>query len=227
MELGTGIFLSSLFLGTIPLFIFTKDRWNWKKIVFFPIVLVAVCLVGYFLYEKYESWPRKLDVMWGIPLGASMSDVKFMKGNPSIVEDSYWVYFLDKNDHTNAYIVDFKDNRVRAIAFWGNGLSMPSLNGVNYYKALSDVDSILGPPSHVSRSKDDLSRLYSYETLSMYLRAEKGTITEIGIYDPTNWDNGVVGYEIRQNSHQNKPESPQEWLARQNNAPSPQEWLAK
>jgi len=37
MTLGLGIFLSLLFLGTIALFIATKDRWNWKKIILWPL----------------------------------------------------------------------------------------------------------------------------------------------------------------------------------------------
>jgi len=31
MNLGLAIFLSSLFIGMIWLYSFTKDKWNWKK----------------------------------------------------------------------------------------------------------------------------------------------------------------------------------------------------
>ena len=43
MSLGLGIFLSSLFLGIIFLFVSTKDRWNWKKILFiWPLCFVLI-----------------------------------------------------------------------------------------------------------------------------------------------------------------------------------------
>ena len=194
MEVGTGIFLSSIFLGTVALFIFTKDRWNWKKIVSFPIIFFVVCVFVYFSYEKYESRPKKLDVMWGVSLGSTDSDVKFIKGNPSVIEDSYWVYFLDNDPHTVGYIVHFKDNRVRAVEFVGERFSIPTVNGINGYKELDEAEQILGAPTNISRSKDDLSRIYSFEQLGMYFKAEKGSIHSLGIYDPTKWDNGVIVY---------------------------------
>lgn len=64
MELGTGIFLSTLFLGTIALFIATKDRWNWKKILLWPTLIIistsAIIVAAYFIYERYQNIPSKL-----------------------------------------------------------------------------------------------------------------------------------------------------------------------
>jgi membrane protein YdbS with pleckstrin-like domain len=64
MELGTGILLSAVFLGTVALFIATKDRWNWKKIFLWPLgVIVGLGVVGgsiAYLYQQYEDRPRKI-----------------------------------------------------------------------------------------------------------------------------------------------------------------------
>ena len=61
MELGTGIFLSALFIGTVLLFIATKDRWNWKKMLLylFSTAILVLMLGGgaSFLYSKYQQRP--------------------------------------------------------------------------------------------------------------------------------------------------------------------------
>jgi hypothetical protein len=38
MSIGLGIFLSSVLLGCVTLYIFTRDRWNWTKILLWPSV---------------------------------------------------------------------------------------------------------------------------------------------------------------------------------------------
>ena len=43
MDVGTGIFLSAIFLGLIALFIGTKDRWKWKKIILILAVALQYC----------------------------------------------------------------------------------------------------------------------------------------------------------------------------------------
>jgi len=66
MTLGLGIFLSSLFLGVIYLFVVTKDRWNWKKILFvWPLIVILVVGVigggGFYIYNYCENKPITYD----------------------------------------------------------------------------------------------------------------------------------------------------------------------
>ena len=86
MELGTGVFLSAVFLGTVGLFIATKDRWNWKKIFLWPLAVVAgLSLVGglvAYAYKQYEERPKVLTEFNGIRLGEQFQDVAFRHGKP-------------------------------------------------------------------------------------------------------------------------------------------------
>ncbi len=90
MELGTGIFLSALFLGTVALFLFTKDRWNWKKVSLYvfgiPVAAILICGGGYYAYYKYEQGPRPQTEFMGFSLGMSKEDVLTYKGLPLILK---------------------------------------------------------------------------------------------------------------------------------------------
>lgn len=86
MELGTGVFLSAIFLGFVALFIATKDRWNWKKIALWQlgglVALLAaggVIAYGYTLYDEMPRVPRDFQ---GIQLGQKLDDVEFKRGKP-------------------------------------------------------------------------------------------------------------------------------------------------
>lgn len=84
MELGTGVFLSAVFLGTVALFIATKDRWNWKKIFLWPLaVVVVLSLVGgivAYAYKQYEERPKVPSEFKGIQLGEKFQDAIFKHG---------------------------------------------------------------------------------------------------------------------------------------------------
>jgi hypothetical protein len=90
MSLGTGIFLASIFLGLVYLFINTKDRWNWKKIILFTIggivALLAALWVGSKIYDFFDKpssqavgsdKPFLVQGFQGIILGEKLSEVEF------------------------------------------------------------------------------------------------------------------------------------------------------
>lgn len=187
MELGTGIFLSAIFLGTVALFIATKDRWNWKKILLWPIgVIVALAVVGgsiTYLYQQYEDRPRKLNELWGISLTDTANDVKFKKGEPTTrLDNDLWVY-RPYQTREGDYVVYFKNDRVRSIVYFGPMYDGPSVHGVGHYDSPQELDEKLGPPSYVSRSKDELRRAYSYEKFNVVVHFESGKMSALGIYD--------------------------------------------
>lgn len=188
MELGTGIFLSAIFLGTVALFIATKDRWNWKKILLRPLkVIAAFAVIGgsiTYLYQQYEDRPRKLTELWGVSLNDTANDVIFKKGEPtSRVENDLWVYRPYRTIEGD-YVVYFKNDRVRSIIYFGPMYNGPYLNGVGHYDSLKELDAKLGPPSYVSRSKDELRRAYSYKEFNVVAHFEGGNMSALGIYDP-------------------------------------------
>jgi hypothetical protein len=50
MEIGTAIFLSSVMLGTIALYIATMDRWPWKRVAqafgLFVLAIIVVIIIA-------------------------------------------------------------------------------------------------------------------------------------------------------------------------------------
>lgn len=185
MELGTGVFLSAIFLGMVALFIATKDRWNWKKIFLWPLgIVVGLSVIGglaIYIYQQYEARPQRQTELWGIALKASPEAIKFAKGEPTAVDEDLWWFSLG-NDY--GYVVLFKNGKVRAVAYDGPGYLAPTVSGVSPYSSLKELEEKLGPASFVSRSKDQLQRWYSFEKFNVIARLEKGEIRAIGIYDP-------------------------------------------
>lgn len=188
MELGTGILFSAIFLGTIALFIATKDRWNWKKIILWPLgIVVGVAVIGgsigYF-YQQHESRPRKLNELWEISLNDSLVDVKFKKGEPTTqLDNDFWIYQPSQTSDVS-YVVYFKNNRVTSVMYFGPMYSAPYIHGVGHYDSLQELETKLGQPSFVSRSKDELRRAYSFEKFNIVVQFKAGTVSAIGIYDP-------------------------------------------
>ena len=94
MTLGTGIFLAAIVMSLTALFIATKDRWNWKKILLWPLgicVAGGLAMWGYIEYDNRADEARAIEKkgptvqssFWDIPLGATQDDVFFKKGKPN------------------------------------------------------------------------------------------------------------------------------------------------
>lgn len=102
MELGTGIFLSAIFLGLVALFIATKDRWNWRKVVLWPFgVIVALLVIGGVItygYELYEERPQAPAAFQGIQLGQRLTDVEFKHGKADTKSESISKYLESIKD---------------------------------------------------------------------------------------------------------------------------------
>lgn len=188
MELGTGIFLSALFLGTIFLYVFTKDRWNWKKIILWNLgVLFGLSLIGIgaiYFYDKKSSEPVKGSELWEISLNDSIGDVKFKKGEPySKPDPEIWVY-KPYETLEGEYVIYFRENRVRAVIYKGPSYNAPHIKGVSFYDSVEDLEKKLGKPSFTSTSNDELRRLFSYPNFNMAAQFESGQINALGIYNP-------------------------------------------
>ena len=144
----------------VALFIATKDRWNWKKIFLWPLgIIVGLGVVGgsiAYLYQQYEDRPRKLTELWGVSLNDSAGDVKFKKGEPTRrLDNDLWVYRPYETIEGD-YVVYFKNDRVRSVMYFGPMYNGPSVFGVGHYDSPQELDAKLGPPSYVSRAKDEL-----------------------------------------------------------------------
>jgi hypothetical protein len=96
MSVGTGIFLSALVFAFLILCLFTRDRWHWRRAARWSLVtagsfalLVALGVVGAFVYEKVRNMPRKQTAYAELVLGMTMPEVKYVKGYPPhVVKDA-------------------------------------------------------------------------------------------------------------------------------------------
>lgn len=72
MSLGPGIFLSALVIYLTALFISTKDRWDWDKIILWPLaVTISFALltgVGFGEYNYYQDHPKVQNSFGGLIL---------------------------------------------------------------------------------------------------------------------------------------------------------------
>ena len=209
MTLGTSIFLSVVILSTVILFVMTMDRWNWKRIVRWVVfltlglvVIFAVTLVGIYIsgdHPHYRTEERsKLQTeFFGIPLRATVADVKFTKGEPSVREgEDHWIYRFYKRESYYAkmdsvsYLVQFRNKRVRYISFISNTsegywqIGQPFLLGFGIGSTYKEVQKKLGEPTNISTSSDDLGRIYSYDKLNVFFVFAKSSVYGYGIFDP-------------------------------------------
>lgn len=190
MDLGTGIFLSAIFLGGVALYIATKDRWNWKKVILWPLgVVTALAVIGGLItygYIKFEERPKKLTEFWGVSLSDTVTDVKFKKGRTvDQVFPDFFAHFPNGSSSDGAtYFIKLNNDRVKAVLCSGNTYYCASLHGVNTYDSLSDVEKKLGSPSFVSRTNDELTRAYSFEKFNIVVEFSEGKMQALGIYDP-------------------------------------------
>ena len=121
MSIGTGIFLSAALLAIVILFAVTKDRWNWKRIarwgLLIPIALVSVLSAGIYAHTRWEKRSTPQVTFNDIKLGASPADVKFAKGEPTSMDGpDRWVYDAGTGSgERNAakYLIQFKEGRIR------------------------------------------------------------------------------------------------------------------
>lgn len=87
MSIGLGIFLGSVYLGTVFLYVHTRDRWDWSSIVrrcltFIGIagVAVAVGFAGLAAFERWEARPKTILAVGAVTVGEPWSDVVFKLG---------------------------------------------------------------------------------------------------------------------------------------------------
>lgn len=195
MSMGTGIFLSSLILGIIILFIGTKDRWNWKKIILWPLAVVLGLAVlggvGAFFYSEYKDRPRIQEKFWDITLEDSKADIKFRKGEPRVVEEGLWTYKetgIASNDWA-AYQVSFDGDKVWYVLC--EGFKCPKIQGMRFDYTLSKISARFGEPSRVAVSGDQLERIYSYDRYHVFFILKRDKVRAYGIFNPAV---GFLGY---------------------------------
>lgn len=186
MAVRTAMLVAVLGVGVLALYLSTWNMWDWSKLLR-RAGLVAVALVAALAGWMYwSSLPPTTPVTewWGVALGATRSDVRFLKGEPTeIVGESTWVYALDSR---RTYRLVFADSGevVQLLAYPGPGFSSGvSLLGVREGLEEARVLERLGEPTRVVGLADGLRRAYLYDPLNAVFLLERGAVVSFGIYD--------------------------------------------
>lgn len=191
MTLGNGNFLSALVISVTALFIATKGRWNWKKIFLWPTaVLVSIAVLlggGAYVISLIPTKPKVQENFWGISLNTNKADLKFMKGEPTKIEDGGWTYETKKEygNDWSVYRISFRDDKIRYILYSGSSwLDSPELQEMRLYDSSQKVHSRFGEPTHTSVSDDQLRRIYSYDNYYVFFMLERDQVQKYGIFNP-------------------------------------------
>lgn len=216
MTLGTGLFLGSLIFCLTILFLFTKDRWNWKKIVGWAIAIPLAVITVFVLYMQYEEmkWLEKNtspieaqqtgnqakkinkdDTFLGFKLGTSREDILFFKGKP---KNEVTSNALEYDYAGNDLVIGIRNNKVSYIYFYGDVSAINNL-GFDFSQSqkTDSIDWVVGANSEVLKSSDKLARLFLYKELDFFITFEKDKITGVGRFDSRDpdWNKDDSGWE--------------------------------
>lgn len=190
MSIGLSIFLASLIIGSVTLFIATRNSWNWKNILKFlalgVIVFIVLIIIAFKFYTYFSSKPEETNKFWGIPLHSNKSDIKFLKGNP-IKEnngpiESVWDYQDGvKGDY---YSVDFHGDTLRFVMVQKGQEDYQSLQGITFYSTFQNILDKFGKHPLVFKTKNDLGRMILFKKYHVFFYLEKDHVQVYGMYNP-------------------------------------------
>ena len=189
MTLGAGIFLSTLMVSMVIMYVVTRDRWNWKKIFIRTSiallcvgVLLAVAIWAYDAYQEHQNRAVVQTEFYGIELSDTQSDIKFIKGAPFKEEKGMWVY-REKYDKKLELIILFQDNDISTILYIGDCTYCAGISGLGIGDSYEDVVAKFGEPSNISISKDELQRMLSFEKYNVVFEFQKNRVNAYGIHN--------------------------------------------
>lgn len=217
LELGTGVFLSAIFLGLIGLYASTKDRWNWKKVVLRGgggfIALIAALGLGIWGYSWFESRPVPQDELMGIKLAMTPQEVKYLKGElQKHPNDNNVFWTTDDGKHRPLTAIRFVDSavvEVMALSFLSDPL--PNVANVSSYSGSKEIEEKLGKPTKILMSTDSLTKMMVYDNYRVWFSLRQEKIEAVGVFEPKKHTPGF-GKEVAS--------SPNESINKQNEKPS-------
>lgn len=154
MSAGEGIFYGLVFLGFIYLYIQTRDRWSWKKIVLCFVggltTLIAL-LYAYIFIDGYLSKgkiipdkPQVISNLIGVTLGEKVIDAQFRTGAKKKKGDDNQSYIFPSDE--NKFFQGNKEGAVDRIAYWCTddaikypNLYSPEANGIRCGNSGQDI----------------------------------------------------------------------------------------
>lgn len=192
MSLSISILLSAILLSSVALYIATKDRWNWKKIILWPLLgivfLSVIAGIGFWIYTAVSGRPNIQNEFWGISLQATKGDIKFLKGQPTEINDGddIWVYVSKDSflDQKTTHVIFFKGNKIRSILCSGSYLYAGTIEGLGIGSTHETIIKKFGEPSYISLSEDDLERIVSFNKYQVFFSVRENKVDDFGIFNP-------------------------------------------
>jgi len=187
MGVGTGIFLGLVFLGLILLYLKTRQTWNWRRVVGYPALVVAlvggISLAVYGAKSAYDGRVRPVTEFLGIKLTDTQADIKFKKGNPTDVDDVVWSYRDDQGTYETSFSFK-KDNKLRVVFYSGKCSYCNHIFDLGMDSTYDAVIEKLGQPENIDISEDSLMRVASFAKLNLLFQFAEGKVIGYGMYNP-------------------------------------------
>ena len=153
------------------------------------VVLLPIIAAGTWAgYSKYaEDQPKFQCKFSGISLWVPKSELIFQKGQPTQDKDSLLIYSTGGSNPTYLVRMTASGNArsVLAAVDLDKGFALPNLQGIGNYSTIADIESKFGKTENVSSNKDGTRRLFSYLKYGIVVGMKKGTVTPVGVLDPT------------------------------------------
>ena len=204
MSLGLGIFLSSLVLGLVFLFLGTKDRWNWTKLILWPIGICAGLAIafGTYIYISENIRDHKASIpkppkphysLSGFDLDMLKSEVKYLNGKPDkvIKDKNTWIYHGRAVNTDPSQRITFHDDKICIIRYlpilrFGRDFAV---SAVDIYGPTTGVtsESIIkryGEPYKITISEDGLKRNYRYDKYNLNFTLRKNRVIYYDVFSP-------------------------------------------
>jgi hypothetical protein len=212
MELGTAIFLSSIVLAVVILYVITKDRWRWRRIVK-RAALACLCIIvlgtalGVGAYFWGLQLPQEVEPQTayaGLRLGMTQEEVMYVKGDPPIVFDEGSMTKVDtkKLEKEQKQVTDFRDwsyseyEREIVVTFNANRTAVtaiqcyssktyrcPDLSGVRDGDSENDVVRKLGKPT--SSKIEGTMKEMRYRSLNIVIKLAKEQVYLVALRHPS------------------------------------------
>jgi len=188
VDLGTGVFLGLTVVALVWLYVATRDRWKWRRVIGWSLGLALLPVVGFAGWLGYQTYidakPRRETSMWDLSPGMAASDVIFRKGEPSEKAESTWYY--KGSDYEPTHVVSFADDRVKwIVALSPTDLgSLPTVQGISSYSSLEDIEKRFGKAESISVSADHTRRVLTYSSFGLVFWMKKNRVQALGVIDP-------------------------------------------
>jgi hypothetical protein len=190
MVFRLGILFSAILLGIVMLYLRKRERWEWDKIlILFTVTIVSISIfggIGVFVYIKMSDKPEIQTSLWDTNLSTRKSTIKFIKGPPNkVIDENIWIYISEIHGTPEVYYLRFSEDQLRFVGYLGGDLSGgPSIQGIKKGSSLDDIIKFFGKPSHISESKDDFNKLYSYDNYNVFFIIEDDRVSIYGVFNP-------------------------------------------